>query len=123
MDACFPDPDIERLPPSAVRLTHLKAVPLVDRRRIHLSLELTPFEKPPDITLTLLAPDGTPCGFADIVEPAGWKVHLTMHIRSPISRPEGPPAGQYELTARVLYPEIGTVDQQAITFTLPSITR
>ena len=57
MDAFFLDPDVERLPPESTRITDLRAVPLADNRRVHIWLELTPFQERPEIELTLTAPE------------------------------------------------------------------
>jgi hypothetical protein len=124
MDAFFVDPEVERLPPELVRLTDLNAVPLVDRQRVHVRLELTPFEKSPEIELTLVSPEGETCGSSSILEPMGWKMELTMHIRSmPGTGIHGPTAGQYELTAVISYPDIGILDYRTAEFVLPEVTR
>ena len=79
MEAFFPDLDINRLPPEAVRFLELTAEPLPDGRRIRTHFSLTPFVKPPLIELILTDPQGGTCGGASIVEPMGWKLDLTGH--------------------------------------------
>ena len=120
MDAFFFDPDVVRLPPESVRLTDLRATPLADGRRVHIWLELTPFEKRPEIELNLTAPGGEACGLASIVEPVAWKLELTMHIRSVGSPLVRETAGRYELIAILLYPEIGEVDRRSTKFMIPA---
>ena len=114
MQAFFPDLDIVRLPPESVRLLDLTAEPLSDGLRIRTHLGLTPFLKPPVIELVLLNPAGETCGGASIVEPLGWNLDLTLHIRT-----RQPAAGQYELTAVLSYPGLDEIDRRKVEFTLP----
>ncbi|KAF0108495.1 MAG: hypothetical protein FD146_1069 [Anaerolineaceae bacterium] len=133
MDAFFLDPDVERLPPEQTRILDLRAEPYPDGRRVRVGLELTPFQKRPDIELTLTDPDGQPAASASIVEPMGWKLELTLHSahRTPalpapvpqaqVSEVEGPhPApGTYTLTAILSYPGLGEVDRRAVSIEIP----
>ena len=116
MDAFFFDPDVERFPPEAVRLLDLHAEPHADGRRIRVTLELTPFQKRPDIELTLTDPLGAVCATASILEPMGWKLDLTLHIRAP-----QPVPGIYTLTAVLSYPDLGETDrrQASVTVSVP----
>jgi hypothetical protein len=119
MDAFFLDPDVERLPPGSTRILALRAVPLADHRRVHVWLELTPFQERPEIELTLTAPDGRACASASIVEPMGWKLELTLHIARVTPHPA---PGTYTLTAILTYPDLGEMDRRAAILVIPPET-
>jgi len=114
MDAFFLDPDVKRLPPESTRLLDLRADPYPDGGRIRVGLELTPFQKRPEIELTLTDPSGQSCATATVIEPMGWKLELTLHIRT--GQPED---GIFTLAALLAYPDLGEVDRRSITFEIP----
>lgn len=116
MDAFFIDPKVERHPPEEIRFVDLRAAPHTDGRRIRIGLELTPFLKRPLIELTLTGPKGESCGTTSIVEPVGWKLELTLHIRIPEPLP-----GKYTLTALLSYPELGETDHRQIQLEVPPL--
>jgi hypothetical protein len=115
MEFFLNDPNIERLPPEATRLLDLRADPYPDGRRLRVELELTPFLKRPEIELTLTDPSGQTCASATIIEPMGWKLDLTLHIRA-LSVVEG----AYTLTVVLSYPDLGEVDRRTISFEITS---
>ena len=114
MEAFFPDLDVNRLLPEDVRFMELTAEPLPDGQRIRTHLSLTPFRTPPLIELILTDPQGETCGGASIVEPMGWNLDLTLHIRTLEIKP-----GQYSLNAVLSYPELGDVDQRTVKMDIP----
>lgn len=117
MDAFFLDQDVERFPPETVRILNLRAEPYPDGRRVRVGLELTPFQKRPYIELELTDADGLPCGSASLVEPMGWKLELTLHIRNPQDTVQN----TFTLTALLSYPDLGETDRRQVTFaTLPA---
>jgi hypothetical protein len=115
MDSFFLDPDVERLPPEATRLLDLRADPYPDGRRLRVGLELTSFLKRPEIELTLTDSSGQTCATATIIEPMGWKLDLTLHIRA-LSEAEvlNVERGTYELTVLLTYPDLGEVDRRTL---------
>jgi hypothetical protein len=115
MAAFFPDLDGERLPPEAVHLLELTAELMPDGQRIRTHLSLTPFIKPPYIELFLTDPEGETCGGASIVEPASWKMDMTLHIRR-----SDPIAGHYSLSAVLSYPDLGEIDQRKVEIITPT---
>ena len=121
MEFFFNDPNIERLPPEATRLLDLRADLYPDGRRLRVNLELTPFLKRPEIELILTDPSGQICATATIIEPMGWKLDLTLHIRALSKATKGsaveglnPELGTYSLTTILTYPDLGEVDRRAI---------
>ena len=115
MDFFFVDPDVKRLPPAETRLTGLRAEPYPEGRRIRVGLDLTPFQQRPMIEITLTDSFGAPSGGTSIVEPVGWKLELTLHIRKMTNT-----TGTYTLTAVLAYPDLGEVDRREITVEVPS---
>ncbi|MEZ0397286.1 MAG: hypothetical protein ABWK53_12765 [Anaerolineales bacterium] len=126
MDAFFLDPNLERFPPESVHILDLRAEPYPDGRRVRVAIELTPFLQRPNLELELTNAEGAPCGSATLVEPMGWKLELTMHIR-PQARDTShltPDTSHltpdtYTLTALLLYPDLGETDRRQIAFELP----
>ena len=116
MEFFFTDPNIERLAPALTRLLELKAQPYPDGRRLRVALELTPFQQRPDIELTLKDSSGEPAAAASIVEPAGWKLEVTLHIRA------ADPTGAYRLVASLAYADLGEVDHREIAVEIPTPT-
>ncbi len=126
MEFFFNDPNIERLPPEKTRLLDLRADPNPDGKRIRVALELTPFLKRPYIELILADPAGREITSASIVEPNGWKLELTLHLRrGPVPEPGVEAAVNTEektatpaecsLTATLSYPDLGEIDRRQIT--------
>jgi hypothetical protein len=114
MEFFFTDPNVERLDPARTRLLDLKAEPYSDGKRLRVSLELTPFKQRPNIELTLTDGSGQPAAAASIVEPTGWKLEVTLHIRGAEA------AGAYRLSAGLDYADLGEVDRREITIEIPT---
>jgi hypothetical protein len=121
----FADPNVERLPPTETRLLDLRAEPEPDGKRIRVFLDLTPFQQKPDIELLLFDSAGREASSASIIEPVGWNLELTLHIRKVFAPvPEVAPEGKmepsvaahetYTLQANLSYPDLGLVDQRRI---------
>lgn len=98
MDFFFPDPSRPRLPPDQVRVLTLDAEPYPDGERVRVRLSLTPFEKSPHLELILLNASGESVEEISIIEPMGWTLELTLHVRPP-------DPGAYRLQARLFYPD------------------
>jgi hypothetical protein len=114
MEDFFADPQVERLPPEAVRIHRMQAEPNPDGRRIRVSLEMTPFLKRPELEVSLLDPSGDLCATASILEPMNWKLEFTLHIRT-----LQPTPGTHTLTILLLYPDLGEVDRQQVILEIP----
>jgi hypothetical protein len=113
MEIFFNDPNIERKPPSDTRLLNLQAALNSDGKRLRITLEITPFQQSPNIELSLTDPSGTEVASASIIEPVGWKLELTLHIRK-----SAVPA-KYTFAASLLYPELGEVDRHILIIEIP----
>ncbi len=116
MESFFPGPDVERFPPEKIRLLNLSAEPDPDGKRLHLKIDLTPFEKKPTLELILTDSTGQELSSASIIEPMSWKLELTLHIRKdPATVGEskiGSSTIPCTLTASLSYPELGEVDRR-----------
>jgi len=109
MEFFIDDPNIVRLPPADTHLLDLRALPDSTGKRLRIFLDLTPFQQKPVIELELVDTAGTTISSATIIEPVGWNLELTMHIRNP-----APAHGTYSLTAVLSYPELGDIDRRTI---------
>ncbi|MCS7009987.1 MAG: hypothetical protein N2049_07050 [Anaerolineales bacterium] len=115
MNPFFLDPKIERLPPEKMRILALHVESYPDGRRLRIRLEITPFQKRPELELELTDRQGLPCGSVSLIEPMSWSLELTMHIRNKQDTVISP----LTLTAILLYPDIGEIDRRQITFDIP----
>jgi hypothetical protein len=122
MDAFFLDPNVERLPPESTRLLDLRAEPYPDGQRIRIGIELTPFQKRPNLEVTLTDSHGQDCGSASILEPMGWKLELTLHIRPSDVRRSTLNVEHRTLTLLALlsYPDLGEIDRRQISIEIPA---
>jgi len=114
MEFFINDPNVLRVSPAETRLLDVRATPDPDGKRLRVALDLTPFQKRPYIELTLTDAHGEEVASTSIVEPAGWKLELTLHIRK-----TGSTAGSYDLAARLSYPDLGEVDRCSINIEIP----
>jgi hypothetical protein len=109
MEFFLNDPNIQRFPPKETHIRELGADPYPDGTRLRVTLELTPFQQRPTIELQLVDPEGQEAASASIIEPASWKLELTLHIRTSAT-----PGGAYKLLAHLNYPEEGEVDRREV---------
>ena len=100
------DPAIQRYSPAEMRVISLKAEPDPDLKRLHIALELTPFQQRPYIELSLKDSTGTEIASASIIEPISWKMDLNLHFRKTVEVTE-----KYKLEASISYPELGEVNR------------
>jgi hypothetical protein len=98
MDFFFPEDNLTRAVPEETKINVLSAQPYPDGRRLRVNLEVTPFQKRPYIEVILTDSNGDEVASTSIVEPMGWKLEFTMHIRGKLNNP-------YALNARLYYPD------------------
>ena len=98
MEFFFPEDNLTRAVPEETRISSLSAQPYPDGYRVRVNVEVTPFQKRPYIEVTLSDSNGDEIASTSIVEPLGWKLEFTMHIRGELNNP-------YKLNARLYYPE------------------
>ena len=103
------DPNVLRSAPVDVRLLDLRAEADRDKKRLRVALDLTPFQQRPNLEINLTDSEGNEAASASIIEPVGWKLELTLHIRKP-----DPADGKYTLAASVSYPDLGEIDRRTL---------
>lgn len=83
MDIHFTDLSEVPLPPDEVRIRDLGVEPYPDGKRLRLSLELTPFQKPPSGEIFITDLLGNQVASVSIIEAIDAKMDLTLHLRTP----------------------------------------
>lgn len=109
MDFFFPEDHLDRATPEETRITSLSAQPYPDGYRLHVYIEMTPFQKRPHLEVTLRDGNGDEVASASVVEPLTWKIEFTMHIRGELLNP-------YTLEAKLFYPDGPSAEPQTFTF-------
>jgi hypothetical protein len=108
MDISFTDLSDVPLPADEVRFRKLSVIPLPDGRRVRVEVELSPFQKQPDIDLDILDEQDEIVASTSIIESMTRKIELTMHLRGV------PPGSTCRLQATLLFtslPEPGPEKQ------------
>jgi hypothetical protein len=105
MDIEFVDPDELPLSPEEVKFLEVAAEPFPDNRRIRLTINLTPFQQPPDIEILALNPADERVTEATIIGAPNKQMSLTVHIRGDIVE------GVYRFQFSLGYQDIGVVDR------------
>jgi hypothetical protein len=109
MDFFLPEDHLQRATPEETRITSLTAVPYPDGYRLRVNIEMTPFQKRPHLEVILNDANTEEVASTSIVEPLGWKIEFTMHIRGELNNP-------YTLEARLFYPDGPSAESQTFTF-------
>ena len=109
MDFFFPEDQLQRMTPEETRITSLSAQPYSDGYRLHVNIEMTPFQKRPHLEVVLRDANNDEVASSSIVEPMSWKLEFTMHIRGELNNP-------YTLEAKLFYPDGPTAEPQTFTF-------
>lgn len=109
MDFFFPEDHLDRATPEETRITSLSAEPYPDGYRLHVNIEMTPFQKRPHLEVTLKDSAGDEVASASVVEPLTWKIEFTMHIRGELLNP-------YTLEAKLFYPDGPSAEPRTFTF-------
>jgi hypothetical protein len=109
MDFFFPEDQLQRMTPEETRITSLTAQPYPDGYRLRVNIEMTPFQKRPYLEVVLNDAEGDEVASSSIVEPMGWKLEFTMHIRGELKNP-------YTLEATLFYPDGPTTEPQIFKF-------
>jgi hypothetical protein len=109
MDFFFPEDQLQRAAPEETRITSLTAEPYPDGYRLRVNIQMTPFQKRPHLEVVLNDANKEEVASTSIVEPMGWKIEFTMHIRGELNNP-------YTLAATLFYPDGPTTEPQSFTF-------
>ena len=109
MDFFLPEDHLQRAVPEETRITSLTATPYPDGYRLRVNIEITPFQQRPHLEVVLKDANHEEIASSSIIEPLGWKIEFTMHIRGELNNP-------YTLEARLFYPDGPAAEPQAFTF-------
>jgi hypothetical protein len=109
MDFFFPEDNLNRMTPAETRVTSLSAKPYPDGYRLHVNIEMTPFQTRPHLEVLLNDADENEIASTTIVEPLNWKIEFTMHIRGELNNP-------YTLSAKLYYPDGPSQEPQTFIF-------
>lgn len=106
------DPEMAPRPREEIEILDLALTPYPDRRRVKVSLQLTPFAPVdrPNLEISAVNAAGSPVGDISVIGAMQTRLHLTMHLREPeidgeyvfsasLSYDDQPP--QHELTTTV----------------------
>jgi len=116
MEFFFPEDHLQRMKPEETHITELRVEPYPDRGRLRVNIEMTPFQQRPYLEVVLRDADGQEVASASIVEPLGWKLEFTMHLRGNSRNP-------YVLEARLYYPEGPAADPVTVAFDVAAQSR
>ena len=115
MDIYLSDPSDIPLPPSEVRIRDLKVKPGSDGDRVHVYLEVDPFQRKPNLDITIFDLEGLEIAGTSIIESMVRKMEFTMLFRKKLD------TGDYRLVSILSYVEIdqpdegdGIIDRQVI---------
>lgn len=81
MDIFFSDPSDIPLPPEEVRIRQFDANPWQDKRRVQITLEITPFQKRPNGEINITNAMGEEVANISIIEMIDPKIEFTVHLR------------------------------------------
>lgn len=96
----FTDASEAPVPPAEVRIRALDAIPRPDRVRVDIHLELTPFQRRPNIEVDIANAAGRQVAALSVIEAIDPKMDFTMHLR------EADPTGSHRLTVHVFYSDV-----------------
>ena len=81
MDIFLRDPSEIPLPPEEVRIREFRLTPWPDGRRVHVYLEVDPFQKRPNAEVVVLTPDSQSVAEVAIIETMTRKMEFNLHMR------------------------------------------
>jgi len=113
MDFFLHDPDKSRLPPEEVRLRKVQVSPQPNDQRVKIYLELTPFKKRPNISVTITSASGKQVAHTSILEIMLPKLEFTLHLREP------DPGNEYIVETSVYYQSLPEPSNVPIDIPLP----
>lgn len=93
------DPEMAPRPREEIEILDLALSPYPDRRRVKITLHLTPFAPVdrPNLEITAVNDGGSPVGAVNVIGTMQTRLHLTMHLREPEID------GEYTFTASLSY--------------------
>jgi len=99
-DIFFSEAGEAPVPPDEVRIRELEAKPRPDGQRIQVRIDITPFQKRPNVEALIMNAASQPLASVSVVEAIDPIMEFVMHLRQPRT------PGRYTLKARVFYADI-----------------
>lgn len=99
-DIFFTEAGEAPVPPNEVRIRELEAQPRPDGVRIQVRIDITPFQKRPNVEAIVVNEAGQTLATVSVVEAIDPIMEFVMHLRQPRT------PGRYTLKARVFYADI-----------------
>lgn len=99
-DIFFTEAGEAPVPPNEVRIRELEAYPRPDGQRIQVRVDITPFQRRPNVEALIVNADGQPLATVSVVEAIDNIMEFVMHLRQPRT------PGRYTLKARVFYADV-----------------
>ena len=99
MDIFFQDPSDIPLPPDEVQIRELHAEPYPDGRRVHIILDITPFQQRPNCEISILNEEGEEVASLSIIESIDARMDFTVHLKGE------KPTGKFTVSADIYYYE------------------
>lgn len=78
---------LTRTVPEETEIISFSAKSYPDGRRVLVNMEVTPFQKRPNLNVTLYNAKGEEVASTSILESLTWKLEFTMHVRGEIQNP------------------------------------
>jgi hypothetical protein len=100
MNIFLHDPNEIRLPPEEVRVNKVQITPQPGGSRIKITLELTPFMKRPNISVTITTPTGEEVAHSNILETMLPKLEFSVHLQ------QVEPGSKYTIETSVYYQKL-----------------
>lgn len=105
MDIFFTNPDDVPLPPEKMEIRELSAVPFEDGKRVSVKFEITPFQRRPNLEITVLNQENRIVSSLSVVEAIENKMTFTLHLK------ENKPTGTYQVAMELFYAELDKIDE------------
>jgi len=99
-DIFFSEAGEAPVPPDEVRIRELEAKPRPDGQRIQVRIDITPFQKRPNVEALIMNAASQPLASVSVVEAIDPIMEFVMHLRQPRT------PGRYTLKARVFYADV-----------------
>ncbi|GAB4522304.1 MAG: hypothetical protein Kow0047_32960 [Anaerolineae bacterium] len=79
------EPNLQEIPlvTGPTRIKRARLYPYPDLTRLWLRVDLSPFSRPPNLTVSVRGPDGALVSEMDLIQWRDPRISLTMHLRRP----------------------------------------
>ena len=68
-------------PRNQIQIERLEAAPFPDRRRVKVSVHITPFRERPNLDIAIFNADGARVASTSVIEAMTFKMEMNLHLR------------------------------------------